>query len=110
MQLFVRLILVFALLGGSIHAPALAHDFAGAGHEHGAVAAHDTAADQHDEGGPSHEGAGDDLNHHHCPAALDARGVAVAVAALPGKAILPFYRATALTSLSQAPPTQPPSA
>jgi hypothetical protein len=109
--LFARLVLVLALVASTIHAPAVAHEEPASHHtEHGVSVGHDAMADDHGDEAPSHEGAGDSLHHHHCPTALDARTADIALAATCAKALLPFHRANPLTSFSQAPPTEPPSA
>ena len=109
--LLARLILVFALVASTIHAPAVAHEEPASHHtEHGVSFGHDAMTDYHGDEAPSHEGAGESLHHHHCPTALDARTTDIALAATCAKALLPFHRANPLTSLSQAPPTEPPSA
>ena len=109
--LLARLILVFALVASTIHAPAVAHEEPASHHtEHGVSFGHDAMTDYHGDEKPSHEGAGDSLHHHHCPTALDARTTDIALVAASAKALLSFHRANPLTSFSQAPPTEPPSA
>ena len=109
--LLARLILVFALVASTIHAPAVAHEEPASHHaEHGESAAHSAMADHHGDEAPSHEGASDSLHHHHCPTALDARTADIALLAASAKALLSLDRANPLTSFSQAPPTEPPSA
>lgn len=106
-----RLILVFAFVASTFHAPAVAHEEPASHHaEHGESAAHSAMADHHGDEAPSHEGASDSLHHHHCPTALDARTADIALLAASAKALLSFDRANPLTSFSQAPPTEPPSA
>ena len=106
-----RLILVFAFLASTFHAPAIAHEEPGSHHtEHGVSGGHDAMADHHGDEAPAHDGAGDSLHHHHCPTALDARTADIAFVALDGKAQLSLVRTNPLTSFSQAPPTEPPSA
>lgn len=110
-HLFARLILVFAFVASTFHAPAVAHEEPGSHHaEYGVSVSHDAITDYHGDEAPSHEGAGDSLHHHHCPAALDARTADIALLATSVKVVLPFHRANPLTSFSQAPPTEPPSA
>jgi hypothetical protein len=106
-----RLILIFAFAASTFHAPAVAHEEPVSHHtEHGESAAHSAMADHHGDEAPSHEGASDSLHHHHCPTALDARSADIALLAASAKALLSFDRANPLTSFSQAPPTEPPSA
>ena len=108
--LFARMILVFALVASTIHAPAVAHEEPASHHtERGVSFGHDAMSDYHGDEAPSHEGAGDSL-HHHCPTALDARTTDIALVAASTKALLTVHRANPLTSFSQAPPTEPPSA
>ena len=110
-HLLARLILVVAFVASTFHAPVIAHEEPGSHHrEHGASAAHGAMADDNGDEAPSHEGAGDSLHHHHCPTALDSRTTDIALVATSAKALLSFHRANPLTSFSQAPPTEPPSA
>jgi len=109
--LLARLILVVAFVASTFHAPVIAHEEPGSHHtEHGASSSHVAMADDHGDEAPSHDGAGDSLHHHHCPTALDARMADLASAVTSTKALLSLHRAHPLTSLSQAPPTEPPSA
>lgn len=111
LQLFARLILVFAFLAGTIHAPAIAHPEPDSHQSaHGAFSAHDVLTDHHEAPSSTPDDAGEGLHHHHCPAAVDSRTVDVAIGMVAAKAVLPFYRSAALSSFSQAPPTEPPSA
>lgn len=106
-----RLILVVAFVASTFHASAIAHEEPGSHHtEHGVSGGHDAMADHHGDQAPLHDGAGDSLHHHHCPTALDARTADIALAATSATALLSFHRANPLTSFSQAPPTEPPSA
>ena len=106
-----RLILAVAFVASTFHAPVVAHEEpASHNTEHGVSVGHDVMTDYHDDEAPSHEGAGDSLHHHHCPTALDARTADIALLAASAKALLSFDRANPLTSFSQAPPTEPPSA
>jgi hypothetical protein len=107
-RLLARLILVFTFVASTVHSPAIAHEESAS--HHGASAAHDAMADHHGEAAPAHDSAGDSLHHHHCPTALDARTTDIAFVALDCKAQLSLARANPLTSFSQAPPTEPPSA
>lgn len=106
--LLARLILVFAFVASTVHAPAVAHEEPAS--HHGTSATHDAIADHHGEEAPAHEGTGDSVHHHHCPTALDARTSDIAFVVLDGKAQLSLARANPLTSFSQAPPTEPPAA
>lgn len=110
-QLIARVILVLAFLAGSIHAPAIAHPEP-SNHQaaHGNMLLLDVMVDHHDAPASTPDGNGENLHHHHCPAAVAARNADVAEAKVDGQQMLPMYRAAALTSFSQAPPTQPPSA
>lgn len=110
-HLLARLILVVAFVASTFHAPVIAHEEPGTHHtERGVSISHDAMADDHGDEAPSHDGAGDSLHHHHCPTALDARTTDIALVAASTKALLSFHRANPLTSFSQAPPTEPPSA
>lgn len=106
-----RLILAFAFLAGTIHAPAMAHAEP-SDHQvaHGGFVFLDMLADHHEEPAPSSDGKSDNLHHHHCPAAVPARDAGVADARVGRDQVLTIHRAAALTSFSQAPPTEPPSA
>lgn len=110
-HLLARLILAFAFVASTIHAPAIAHEELASHHiDHGASDVYEALADHHGDEAPSHDGAGESLHHHHCPTALDTRILDIALCAKAAKSSLPFHRANPLTSFSQAPPTEPPSA
>lgn len=110
-QLIARLILVFAFLAGTIHTPALAHPEPSDHHAaHGSVSLLDALVDHHEAPASSPEGTSDNLHHHHCPAAVSASGAEIASAKIDGTQVLAVHRSAALTSFSQAPPTEPPSA
>jgi len=111
MKIIARLILAFAFIASTAHTPAIAHEEPATHHsDHKAAFAHDTITDHHNDAPSSHEGAGDSVHHHHCPSALDARATNIVLGVTSGKALLPLQRAAVLTSFSQAPPTEPPSA
>ena len=113
-----RMILVLALVAGAIHAPAAAHaEVAGhpaevASHhaDHGVAAAHAERTADFDDPASSQDGTEESVQHHHCPTALGAPGPAFSLDPITGKALLPAHREANLTSFSQAPPTEPPSA
>jgi hypothetical protein len=109
-HLFARLILVLALVVGTFHAPAIAHSEPEHHHaEHGKTSAPDVLAD--DSGGPeSSPDTGDSVHHHHCPAAVAAKTASMTNALLAGSSLRPAHRTAALSSFSQAPPTEPPPA
>lgn len=110
-QWFARLILVFAILAGAIHAPAMAHPDPSDHHAtHGSISHLDALADHHDAPTSSPDGTSENLHHHHCPAAVSALGADIAASRIDGKQVLAIHRAAVLTSFSQAPPTEPPSA
>lgn len=103
------MILIFAFVAGTLHAPAAAHTEVANHHaDHGSAAIHDELADDSGDPASSHDGAADSV-HHHCPTALNAPTSAISLGLMPGKALLPAHREAALTSFNQAPPTQPPS-
>jgi hypothetical protein len=111
MQFIARLILAFAFVASTAHTPAIAHEEPASHHgNHGTASDHDAITENHGDAPSSHEGAGDSVHHHHCPSALDARANDIALGATSGKALLPLQRTAVLTSFSQAPPTEPPSA
>lgn len=111
MQFIARLILVFAFVASTAHTPAIAHEEPASHHaDHNAAYASDAIIDHHNDAPSSPEGTGEGVHHHHCPSALDARATDVALGATSGKALLHLQRAAVLTSFSQAPPTEPPSA
>lgn len=106
-----RMILVFALVAGAIHAPATAHaEVAGHHADHGVAAAHAELAADLGEPASSQDGTDETVQHHHCPTALGAPAHAFGLGPLMGKALLAAHREVSLTSFSQAPPTEPPSA
>ncbi|MEQ1494707.1 MAG: hypothetical protein ABL912_02955 [Novosphingobium sp.] len=110
-QLIARLILVVAFFAASVHAPAMAHPEP-TDHKvvHGSISILDALVDHHEAPASSPESTGENLHHHHCPAAVSARSADVADARIDGEQVLAIHRAAALTSFSQAPPTEPPSA
>lgn len=112
MKLFVaRLILVFALVVGTMHAPIAAHTIETSQHvDHGDGAAYEDLADEPGNPASSNDGAAGSVHHHHCPTALDACASAFSFGPVTGKVLLPAHREPNLTSFGQAPPTQPPSA
>lgn len=108
--LFARLILVFALVAGTLHAPAMAHGESAHHHvDHGETSASDVLADENEAPESSRE-AGESVHHHHCPAAVPARTADMAHSLMAGGLLLPVDRTAALSSFSQAPPTEPPAA
>lgn len=110
-HLLARLILAFALVASTVHAPAMAHEEPASHHaDRSAVDLHDASADHHGDEGPSHDGTGEGLHHHHCPTALDTNTTDIALGVAAAKSSAPFHRPAPLTSFSQAPPTEPPSA
>lgn len=110
-HLLIRLILAFAFVASTSHAPAIAHEEPASHHgNHGAASGLDTILDHHGDAPSSPEGTGDSVHHHHCPSALDTHGTDVALGAMSDKSLLALERSTVLTSFSQAPPTEPPSA
>jgi len=109
--LLARMILAFAFIAGTAHAPAIAHESMANHHvDHGEFSAHDAVSDQDRDGSPSHDGSGDSLHHHHCPTALGAASAHGDEDVTVSKTLMPFHRASPLSSLSQAPLTEPPSA
>lgn len=111
MQIISRLILAFAFVVSTAHTPAIAHDEPASHHaDHKAASAADAIMVHHGDTPSSPEGAGESVHHHHCPSALEGQATDVAIGATSGKALRPLQRATVLTSFSQAPPTEPPSA
>lgn len=111
LQIIARLILAFAFVASTAHAPAIAHEEPASHHaDHKAASVSDAILDHHGDAPSSPEGTGESVHHHHCPSALDTLATDVALGAMSGKALLPLQRAAVLTSFSQAPPTEPPSA
>lgn len=106
-----RLLLVFAFVAGAIHAPAAAHTEAASHHaDHGIAAAHAELVAELGEPVSSQDGTDETVQHHHCPTALGAPAPAFSLGLTAGKALRPAHREANLTSFSQAPPTEPPSA
>lgn len=109
-HVFARLILVLALVVGTLHAPAIAHSEPEHHHvEHGETSVPDVLVDD-SRGLESSPDTGDSVHHHHCPAAVAAKTASMANALLAGSSLRPAYRTAALSSFSQAPPTEPPAA
>jgi hypothetical protein len=104
---FARLILMLALVAGTLHAPAAAHVDASSHHAQSEVVDHH-AIDIDDHNGST--SSGDTFHHHHCPAALGVAGVDLVSETVSGAALRPIGLIAAMTSRSQAPPTEPPSA
>ena len=110
MQFVARLILAFAFIASTAHAPAIAHEEVASHHtDHNAASVSDAIMDNHGDTSLSHEGVGDSVHHHHCPSVLDARATDIAFGATSGTTLLLLQRTAVLTSFSQAPPTDPPS-
>jgi len=104
------LFLGFALISGMAHAPAVAHTGMEHAHsDHGTVDILSLVEDNGDQSGLP-DVQGDNVHSHQCPAAIDARSTSLGLNLIAGKLLLPFPRAAILTSFSQAPPTEPPSA
>ena len=111
MQFIARLILAIAFVASTAHTPAIAHEEPASYHaDHKAASVSETIIDNHGDTSLSHEGVGDSIHHHHCPHALDAREADIAFGGTSGKTVLSLHSFAALTSFSQAPPTEPPSA
>lgn len=110
---FVSLFVMLAISFGSIVAPATAHAediFASHSSEIFAVLEHADDAGH----GDSHKQNGDApchaISHHHCSVAVAVDDTALSVGGtLREVALLPLI-ATAMSSLAQAPPTEPPAA
>ena len=110
-SLFVRMILVLALAAGTLHASETAHADPVSDHaDHGCAAALDAAVDHHGESDSPDDGKSDSVHHHHYPSAMGARGCAFDDTLAAGKSLLHAHPQSSLTSFSQAPPTEPPSA
>jgi hypothetical protein len=106
------LILMFAILFGTVIMPTIAHAQAAAiGHESEIVEAHEhDASGAQDQQGSDTDKPCHAVAHHHCSAALKTD-----VTALASMPFLSQIRAIPLsslkmTSLAQAPPTEPPAA
>ena len=110
--LLARVILVFAIFAGTFHAPAMAHpQKSDQNVAHGALTAIDALSDLHDAPNSSSDGTGESLHHHHhCPAALSPQATTVDDLEPVSELALAVRQSAHLSSFSQAPPTQPPSA
>jgi hypothetical protein len=109
-QVLIRLIIAFAFIASTMHAPVTAHVELVNPHSGGVAAStHDMITDHHDDVPSSPDGAGDGVHHHHCPTAVDTRVTDDPFGGTSGKALLSLLRSTTLTSFNQAPPTEPPS-
>lgn len=107
------LLVIVAILLGSLAAPASARaETALSGHGNEILQVLDHAEDVHsdDSRTPPGEAPCQFSGHHHCSVALtvDSAGLKQAISLRASDLVPPA--ATALSSLSQAPPTQPPSA
>lgn len=108
LRAFTLLAVSFALLIGAVHAPSVAHESSSAhSHSEASTGGHDHASEPVEK---SDEQPDELFQHHHCPNAWcpDAPPQAASVHS-ERKPVLPSAQ-HALTSLSQAPPIQPPSA
>lgn len=105
-----RLILICALLMGTLHAPAMAHADPVGHHAHDEVTAQVAVDVDHDGTPSSHDGASDTFHHHHCPAAVGVAASDMTPGISAGKAMHPLASTVTLLSRSQAPPTEPPAA
>lgn len=108
---FARMILVFALITGAVHAPAAAHAEVASHHaDHGVASGHVELAADFGDPASSQDGTDESVQHHHCPTALGTSAHAFSLGPITRKALLPAHREANLTSFSQAPLTEPPSA
>lgn len=108
---FTSFLLVFALLFGTVIMPTIAHAQAtSVSHSEEFLELHkhesaDQETQQHDEEKPCHAVA-----HHHCSIALRADATSVGLISVQAQNSFSLSSSIAMTSLSQAPPTEPPAA
>lgn len=109
----ISLLVLFAVLFGGLVLPATAHAedaMAAHGSEMFAMLEHAEDADH----GDSHKQTGDEpchvVSHHHCSVALAANAPSVTIGLSLSSASLLALADTAMSSFSQAPPTEPPAA
>lgn len=110
---FVSLFVLLAILFGGIVVPATAHAedaMAAHGSEMFAVFEHADDADH----GDDHQDTGDQpcqvVTHHHCSMALAVDGSLLTLSSMLRDANISGLKAASMSSLSQAPPTEPPAA
>ena len=110
---FVSFFVVLAILFGGIVVPATAHAedaLAAHGSEMFTMLEHAEDADH----GDSHKQTGDEpchvVSHHHCSIALAVGAPSLTLGLSLGNASTSARAATAMSSFSQAPPTEPPAA
>lgn len=117
---FTMILLAFAVLFGSAHAPSWAHDHADGDH-HALVVAHANGHDgdldnDHGQMGGQEEPSdtadvkGDVVGHHSHPFGVAAAAMPYGFIGATKGALTAIAPARMLASFSQAPPTQPPSA
>ena len=109
---FTSILLIFALLFGTVIMPTIAHAQAASAshseefvelHEHDNAAGQDTQ--KNDEDKPCHTVA-----HHHCSFALKVDATSLGLSSALSQNRFASSSHAAMTSLSQAPPTEPPAA
>lgn len=110
MRWLVSLFLGIALVAGMSHAPAMAHPDEAHAHSSGEISTTVSALDNHHEDSQSTPGNAESNAHTHLLPALATAHDSLFESAFASRKQFLFVKTDVLTSFSQAPPTEPPSA
>jgi hypothetical protein len=110
MRWMVSLFLGIALVAGMSHAPAMAHPDEAHAHSSGEISTAESASENHHEDSKPSPGNAESNAHTHLPPALATVHDTLFGRTLAAKKQFLFAKTDVLTSFSQAPPTEPPSA
>ncbi len=110
MRWVMSLVLGIALVAGMSHAPAMAHPEDSHAHSSGEISAAEAASEDHRRDNQSSPGNAESNTHSHLPPVLATVHDSLLGSAFASKKQFLFVKTDVLTSFSQAPPTQPPSA
>ena len=110
MQWLVNFVLGIALVAGMSHAPAMAHPDEDHAHASGEISMTESVSQNHQEDSQSSPGNAESNAHTHLPPVLATVHDSLFGSAFASKKQFLFVKTDVLTSFSQAPPTEPPSA
>lgn len=110
MRWVMSLVLGIALVAGMSHAPAMAHPEDAHAHSSGEISAAEAESEDHRRDNQSSPGNAESTAHSHLPPVLATVHDSLFGSAFASKKQFLFVKTDVLTSFSQAPPTEPPSA
>ncbi len=110
MRWVMSLVLGLALVAGMSHAPAMAHPEDAHAHSSGEISAFEAASEDHLRDSQSSPGNAESNAHSHLPPVLATVHDSLFGSAFVSNKQFLFVKTDVLTSFSQAPPTEPPSA